>query len=319
LLAYALKLTRTPAAITRADVDALRERGLDDRAIVDANQVIAYYNYVNRVADGLGVELEPSWPADVRTRYPYTRLLGFPAITADTVPWLSVEQMRDVDRIAVEDEGMLLEQMMENAGRSLAEVARQLLGGSVSHKRVVVLAGGGGNGGGGLVAARHLAVAGSAVSVALDRPAAALAPVPRRQYALARAADVPISDRGVPDDEPDLVIDALLGYGQTGAPRERTAELIEWSAGRSVLALDVPSGLELASGAVRDPHVRALATLTLALPKEGLKVPAARDAVGELALADISVPVAVYERLGLRFLSPFTDGVVVRVTLESKP
>jgi NAD(P)H-hydrate epimerase len=83
-----------------------------------------------------------------------------------------------------------------------------------------------------------------------------------------------------------------------------------------VLALDVPSGLELASGAVRDPHVRALATLTLALPKEGLRTPTAREAVGELALADISVPVAVYERLGLRFPSPFTDGPVVRIALR---
>jgi alkylhydroperoxidase family enzyme len=46
--------------MTQEDLDALREHGLDDRAIVDANQVVAYYNYVNRVADGLGVELEPS-------------------------------------------------------------------------------------------------------------------------------------------------------------------------------------------------------------------------------------------------------------------
>jgi uncharacterized peroxidase-related enzyme len=70
LLAYAMKLTRTPAAMKEADVDALREHGLDDRAIVDANQVVAYFNYVNRVADGLGVELEPSWPAEVRRQRP---------------------------------------------------------------------------------------------------------------------------------------------------------------------------------------------------------------------------------------------------------
>jgi uncharacterized peroxidase-related enzyme len=70
LLAYALKLTRTPSAMTERDVDALREHGLDDRAIVDANQVVAYFNYVNRVADGLGVELEPSWPAEVRRQRP---------------------------------------------------------------------------------------------------------------------------------------------------------------------------------------------------------------------------------------------------------
>jgi uncharacterized peroxidase-related enzyme len=73
LLAYALKLTLTPAAMTREDLDALREHGLDDRAIVDANQVVAYYNYVNPVADGLGVDLEPSRPAEARRRRRYPR------------------------------------------------------------------------------------------------------------------------------------------------------------------------------------------------------------------------------------------------------
>ena len=58
LLDYAVKLTRSPSAMVEADVVALREQGFDDRAIVDANQVASYFNYVNRVADGLGVELE---------------------------------------------------------------------------------------------------------------------------------------------------------------------------------------------------------------------------------------------------------------------
>ena len=66
LCRYALTLTRTPAALTEADLAPLRRAGLDDRAIVDANQVVAYFNYVNRIADGLGVELEDSWPADRR-------------------------------------------------------------------------------------------------------------------------------------------------------------------------------------------------------------------------------------------------------------
>ena len=55
---HAVKLTRTPADITQADIDRLRELGLSDRAISDATQVIAYFNYINRVADGLGVDLE---------------------------------------------------------------------------------------------------------------------------------------------------------------------------------------------------------------------------------------------------------------------
>lgn len=58
LLAYADVLTRTPAAITRADIAALRSAGLDDRAIHDACAIVAYFAFVNRIADGLGVELE---------------------------------------------------------------------------------------------------------------------------------------------------------------------------------------------------------------------------------------------------------------------
>jgi len=59
LLRYAARLTREPASITRADLDALRAEGWDDRAILDLNHVVAYFSYVNRIADGLGVRLEP--------------------------------------------------------------------------------------------------------------------------------------------------------------------------------------------------------------------------------------------------------------------
>ena len=55
---HANKLTRTPAAVTQADIDRLRELGLSDRAINDATQVISFFNYINRIADGLGVDLE---------------------------------------------------------------------------------------------------------------------------------------------------------------------------------------------------------------------------------------------------------------------
>jgi uncharacterized peroxidase-related enzyme len=59
LLDYAVKLTRTPGAMTKEDVDALRAAGWSDAAIHDAAQVTAWFNYINRVADGLGVDLEP--------------------------------------------------------------------------------------------------------------------------------------------------------------------------------------------------------------------------------------------------------------------
>ena len=69
LCGFAVKLTREPAAVARADVDALRPHGLDDAAIHDAIQVIAYFNYINRVADAVGIEDEPEW-ADDRGRRP---------------------------------------------------------------------------------------------------------------------------------------------------------------------------------------------------------------------------------------------------------
>ena len=62
LLDYAVKLTRTPGAMTKADVEALRAAGWSDAAIHDAAQVTAWFNYINRVADGLGVDLEPGMP-----------------------------------------------------------------------------------------------------------------------------------------------------------------------------------------------------------------------------------------------------------------
>lgn len=58
LLEYADKLTRTPSAVEQADVDRLRAVGHSDRAIHDAAQVVSYFNYINRVADGLGVDRE---------------------------------------------------------------------------------------------------------------------------------------------------------------------------------------------------------------------------------------------------------------------
>ncbi len=61
MLAYADKLTRAPWAMESGDVDKLRAAGFSDRAILDIAQVVAYYAYVNRIADGLGVSLETYW------------------------------------------------------------------------------------------------------------------------------------------------------------------------------------------------------------------------------------------------------------------
>jgi NAD(P)H-hydrate epimerase len=236
-----------------------------------------------------------------------------PLIEAAAVPWLTVEQMREVDRIMVEELGISLLRMMENAGRNLAELARHLLDVDACGRSIAVLAGPGGNGGGGLVAARHLSTAGAWVQVALSAPAAQFAPVPAEQLAIAKRLGIPIHDGIESLGDPELVLDALLGYSQRGEPHGPAAELIRWSSGRRVLALDVPSGLELATGSLRTPHVVAEATLTLAAPKTALKAPGAESAVGRLYLADISVPALVYERLGVSWQTPFASASIVEL------
>ena len=67
MLAYAVKLTLRPAGVEEADVEALRALGFEDRAVLDICQVAAYYNYVNRLADGAGVELEEHWTEEELT------------------------------------------------------------------------------------------------------------------------------------------------------------------------------------------------------------------------------------------------------------
>ena len=236
-----------------------------------------------------------------------------PHVEPSAVPWLTVEEMREVDRVMTDELGITLEQMMENAGRSLAALARLLVGGDLRGARTLVLAGAGGNGGGGLAAARHLAVAGARVDVRLTRPAGSLSPVAQRQHEILVRAGVPTAVGATDLSDVDLVLDALLGYGQEGAPHGSLAELVEATGGRRVLALDVPSGLELSTGTLGRPHVRAEATLTLALPKRGLRARGAGESVGRLYLADISVPPCVYERLGHPHESPFGAGSIVRI------
>ncbi len=67
MLDFAIKLTRTPERMTAADVEGLRAAGFDDAAIHDVVQVTALFNYYDRLADGLGIDPEPEWPAGVDT------------------------------------------------------------------------------------------------------------------------------------------------------------------------------------------------------------------------------------------------------------
>jgi len=236
------------------------------------------------------------------------------------VPAVTAAQMREVDRLAVEEWGIHLLQMMENAGRSLAWLTGKILGG-LEGKEVVVLAGRGNNGGGGLCAARHLANRGAQVTVVLTASANDLRGTPQHQAAiLQRMAEVTLVEPGAGDlrvllGTAHAVVDTLIGYGLTGTPQGMNASLILVAneCGRPVMALDVPSGLEATTGKVLEPCIRSAATLTLALPKTGLAAGQEAGVVGELYLADIGIPRALYRRLGLEVGPLFARGGVVKL------
>ncbi len=245
---------------------------------------------------------------------------------AADIPYLSTEQMREVDRAMIEDYGITLIQMMENAGRNLAALARQrFLDGDPVGKQVIVLAGKGGNGGGGLVCARRLHSWGAEVSVFLGANAEEFRGVPATQLEIVEKLGLPVGswrdlsqqrDLDDSDFHPDLIIDALFGYSLSGAPRGGAETAIRWANRQSapILSLDVPSGVEATTGCVFNPAIVATATMTLALPKQGLRSPEARSNIGELYLADIGVPPEVYTALGLTVPPIFAASDVIRIS-----
>ena len=281
---------------------------------------------------------------------------AFRTTAGEAVPAITAAEMRDVDRVAVDDFGLPLARMIEHAGRSLARVAL-----ASSADACVVLAGRGGNGGGGLACARHLAARDRLAAVVCSRPRASFSGAPASQLRLLERMDAPLAfvdaeshentDEAHEDVDfarADLVVDALIGYGLSGPPRGADRALIEAAnaAGASVVSLDVPSGLDATTGATPGVAIEPARTVTLALPKTGLvaaalagdgnaegdvdsdhdavgdsaaaAVAADRDAfgvdtppAGDLLLADLGIPPAVYAHADLPATCPFGDRFLV--------
>lgn len=235
-------------------------------------------------------------------------------MTKANIPAITTQQMVEVDRLMIEDYGIGLIQMMENAGRSLAELTRRLLGGDVSGRNIAVLCGAGSNGGGGMVAARHLHNWGADVWVKPVFNPKQLKKIPAHQWDILQNISVPdltIEQIG----QVEIILDAIIGYGLAGNPHGLAAEWIE-IANQSkipILAMDAPSGLNTTTGIPGNPCVSAMATLTLALPKTGLFEPAARDLVGNLYLADIGVPPELYREIGIQIPNIFSQDPIIRV------
>src|SRR4051812_42927229 len=209
---------------------------------------------------------------------------------------LTTEEMREADARTI-DAGTPGYELMIRAGAAVADAAGAMAG---PGRRVVVACGPGNNGGDGFVAARLLAECGHAVSLVLLGSRAAL----RGDAALA-AADWrgPVGDLAdLWPDEADLIVDALFGAGLSrdldGAARTAVERIN--AAGRPILAVDIPSGVDGDTGRVRGAAVRAARTVTFARRKPGHLLLPGRAHCGPVAVADIGIADAAIAALGAK-------------------
>jgi len=218
--------------------------------------------------------------------------MTWPAVPWSQVPIMSSPALRQADEQASSRFGIGPIQLMEVAGWQIARVVDAFMGG-VRGKRIIVVAGSGNNGGDALVAARFLNQRGALVraSVVPARDPNSLA---ARHARTLQSLGIPTLEapRGI-DLSADVIVDGLFGIGIHLPLRDPAPRIIEaMNASRvSVVAVDVPSGLDADTGAGRESAVRAAATITLVAPKPGL-----RDATnaGRVVVADIGMPVGVF-------------------------
>jgi NAD(P)H-hydrate epimerase len=217
---------------------------------------------------------------------------AFVTDTGIPVPDLSVAQMRQLDRLAVEQATPNLFQMMENAGRDLADATIRFLGREWPDVPITVFAGTGGNGGGGIAGARHLANRGGNITLVLGKKPDPETIVGQQLEVYQQTRCRLVESWNI---ESGLIIDALIGYGLTDAPHGLTAEMITAinEVNTPVISLDIPSGLDGDSGEPPGVAVIPAQTITLALPKTGL----GSDDSGDIWLGDLGIPVEVFRQL----------------------
>lgn len=216
------------------------------------------------------------------------------------IPIATPGEMRSMDQRTIRERGVPGLTLMERAAEAVARQAASMLppGG-----RMLVLCGGGDNGGDGLAAARLLHRRGYAVSVALLTDPTAL-----RGDAAVNFHRLPVPVRrgfdptAWSDPRPDLVVDALLG---TGLDRDVTGEIaaaIGWinGSGLPVLSVDIPSGIDGTTGAVRGRAVRASATVTFGCPKRGCLLYPGREYAGTLTTDDIGISPDILDQASCR-------------------
>ena len=214
---------------------------------------------------------------------------------------LTRDQLRAIDRYAIEQIGVPGLVLMENAGRQCADAIHQFLGDQSIDDSVAVVCGGGNNGGDGYVLARHLVLRGLSVTVFLTKPADDIEGDARVNLDILHQLDADVRDVSAEDRLNNLadqlkpfgcVVDAVGGTGLKGALRgsARTAAEQINAAGHPVVAVDIPTGLDCDTGQAEGVAVHAELTVTMVARKRGFDAQASTEFTGLVAVVDIGVP-----------------------------
>ncbi len=210
---------------------------------------------------------------------------------------VTAEQMRAVDREAIENRGIPGPELMENAGRGIAERIRDDVLVEPDGKKVIIFCGKGNNGGDGFVVGRYLHEYGSKVSIYFPGPVDKLSHDARLNYDRAFQKGIKIIEIIEAEELPkelscDLVIDAIFGTGFAGAPGGLLADFIDHINLYDIplVAIDCPSGINVDTGQYEGSVTNADFTYTLALPKIGLYYSPGREKAGIVEVVPIGVP-----------------------------
>ena len=207
-----------------------------------------------------------------------------------------------MDRAAIDVLGIPGVILMENAGRNCADAIEEFLGFSSGQagRNVAIVAGPGNNGGDGYVIARHLAMRGFRVVTFIICPAEKISgdaavnlrAITALQHDIRFLTSEQLGGLSVSLGEFDVVVDAVGGTGIRGALRGDAALAVEQInlAGRRVVAVDIPTGLDCDTGAADGPVVRAELTVTFVAAKRGFDQVRAGEYTGKVVVADIGIP-----------------------------
>jgi len=205
---------------------------------------------------------------------------------------VSVREMQEMDRKAIEDKGIPSLTLMENAGRHVSEVAVEELGG-LSKSRVSVFCGTGNNGGDGFVAARYLAKQGIGVQVYIIGDKARIKGDPEANLNKLAEMRIKAEEIGSPvKRDTDLIIDAIFGIGLKGKVKGPIKSIISGLNKEKIpiISVDVPSGLDADTGKVLGEAIKAKKTVTMQFAKKGFYLKDGPEYTGEVRIVDIGIP-----------------------------